>query len=100
MRRSRESRVDDLFGCNGCHESGQASRQMRSADTVTVVSQLTNREREILRLLAMGNNVEPMAQQLHISPNTVRNHIQRLMAKLDVHSRAEAVAYAHRNKLI
>lgn len=100
MRRSRESQVEDLFGCNGCHESGQVSEQMRDNDAVAVVSQLTNREREILRLLAKGNNVEPMAQQLHISPTTVRNHIQRLMAKLDVHSRAEAVAYAHRNKLI
>lgn len=61
---------------------------------------LTGREREILRLLAAGLDVSPMSDQLHISVTTVRNHIQRLMAKLDVHSRAQAVAYAHRNRLI
>jgi DNA-binding CsgD family transcriptional regulator len=60
---------------------------------------LTGREREVLRMLAHGDNTEAMSEQLHLSSTTVRNHIQRLMAKLDVHSRVEAVAYAHRHQL-
>lgn len=60
---------------------------------------LTDREREVLRLLAWGSKTEAISEQLHLSPATVRNHIQRLMAKLDVHSRVEAAAYAHRHQL-
>jgi DNA-binding CsgD family transcriptional regulator len=63
-------------------------------------SLLTSREREILRLLAEGVAVTPMSDRLHISIATVRNHIQRMMAKIEVHSRVEAVAYAHRHRLI
>ncbi len=60
---------------------------------------LTEREREVLRMLAQGSKTETISAQLHLSLATVRNHIQRLMAKLDVHSRVEAVAYAHRHQL-
>lgn len=60
---------------------------------------LTSREREVLRLLARGNNTDAISSQLSLSSATVRNHIQRLMAKLEVHSRVEAVAYAHRHHL-
>lgn len=60
---------------------------------------LTIREREVLRLLAHGVKTEAISEQLSLSPATVRNHIQRLMAKLDVHSRVEAAAYAHRHQL-
>lgn len=60
---------------------------------------LTSREREVLRLLAHGINVDAISERLHLSVTTIRNHIQRLMAKLDVHSRLEAVAYAHRHQL-
>jgi PAS domain S-box-containing protein len=61
---------------------------------------LTSREREVLQLLGQGVNLEAMATHLHLSQTTVRNHIQRLMAKLGVHSRLEAVAYAHRHQLV
>jgi len=60
---------------------------------------LTDREREVLRLLAQGIKTEVISEQLHLSATTVRNHIQRLMAKLGVHSKFEAVAYAHRHQL-
>lgn len=60
---------------------------------------LTGREREVLRLLAHGIKTEVISERLHLSVCTVRNHIQRLMAKLDVHSRVEAAAYAHRHQL-
>jgi len=52
---------------------------------------LTEREREILRLLSHGLTTDAISKHLHISMTTVRNHIQRLMAKLNVHSRIAAV---------
>lgn len=61
---------------------------------------LTEREREILCLLTRGLATDAISSQLHISMTTVRNHIQRLMAKLNVHSRIEAVTCAHQNHLV
>jgi DNA-binding NarL/FixJ family response regulator len=57
---------------------------------------LTDREREILMLLADGAGQKAIAAELVLSPKTVATHIQRILAKLGVHSRAEAVAVAHR----
>jgi DNA-binding NarL/FixJ family response regulator len=53
---------------------------------------LTQREREVLVCLAEGTGRRDMAEHLHMSPNTVRTHLQNLMAKLGVHSALEAVA--------
>lgn len=60
---------------------------------------LTRREREVLRLLAEGLETRAMAERLHLSPATVRNHVQGLLAKLGVHSRLQAVAVARRHGL-
>jgi DNA-binding NarL/FixJ family response regulator len=60
---------------------------------------LTGREREVLTLLAQGHGQSEIAEELFISTNTVATHIQRVLAKLDVHSRAQAVAIAHRHGL-
>jgi DNA-binding NarL/FixJ family response regulator len=57
---------------------------------------LTRRELEVLRLLAEGKRQKMIARELVISPKTVATHIQRILAKLGVHSRAEAIAVAHR----
>lgn len=61
---------------------------------------LTPREREILKLLARGYGTRAIAELLSISPNTVRNHIQRILQKLQVHSRLEAVSHAIKHDLI
>jgi DNA-binding NarL/FixJ family response regulator len=53
---------------------------------------LTTREREILRLLASGMGTAAIARHLSLSTATVRNHAQRIIGKLDVHSRLAAVA--------
>jgi two-component system nitrate/nitrite response regulator NarL len=60
---------------------------------------LTGRERDILLLLADGRRQDAIAAELVISPKTVATHIQRILSKLGVHSRAEAVALAHREGL-
>jgi DNA-binding NarL/FixJ family response regulator len=55
---------------------------------------LTTREREVLTHMADGAGRKEIAQRLHLSPNTVRSHMQSMMRKLDVHSALEAVALA------
>ena len=55
---------------------------------------LTTREREVLAHVARGSNRREIAEVLFISPDTVRTHLQRIMAKLDVHSAAELAALA------
>jgi DNA-binding NarL/FixJ family response regulator len=55
---------------------------------------LTPRQVEVLRLLEQGRSTKQIAAQLHLSTETVRNHIRRLFRALGVHSRLEAVAAA------
>ncbi|MEW6126485.1 MAG: LuxR C-terminal-related transcriptional regulator [Acidobacteriota bacterium] len=55
---------------------------------------LTNRELEILRLLAKGITTATIAQQLHVSRTTVHNHVQHILRKLNAHSRLEAIRRA------
>jgi DNA-binding NarL/FixJ family response regulator len=61
---------------------------------------LTPRELEILLLLAEGQPQRTIAEGLVISPKTVGTHIERILAKLGVHSRAQAVALAYREGLV
>jgi len=61
---------------------------------------LTGREREILELIAEGLTNAAIAKRLFISVNTVRNHVQSLLAKLGAHSKLEALSVAVRDGLI
>jgi len=61
---------------------------------------LTGREREVLALLASGRSQAVIALELRISPKTVGNHLQNILAKLGAHSRAEAVALSYRDGLV
>lgn len=61
---------------------------------------LSSREKEVLNLLAVGNNYQEIANDLFISVDTVRHHIRNIYKKLHVHSGSEAVAKAIRKKLI
>lgn len=62
--------------------------------------QLTNREREILKLLAEGHTTQEIATMLVLSPKTVDRHKTNLMAKLAIHSRADLIKYALRKGII
>jgi len=57
---------------------------------------LTPRQAQVLLLLEHGRSTEQIADELHLSVETVRNHIRRLLRALDVHSRLEAVAVGRR----
>jgi two-component system NarL family response regulator len=76
-------------------------KQMSRADRQQVPSpRLTDRELEVLRLVAKGHNNREIAKQLFISENTVKNHVRNILEKLQLHSRMEAVMYAVREKLL
>jgi DNA-binding CsgD family transcriptional regulator len=67
--------------------------------TKRAMTELTNRERQVLRALCRGSSTEAMANQMGVSETTIRNHVQHLLAKLAAHSRAEVVALAYRDGL-
>lgn len=75
--------------------AGAAAPASTNGDTA-----LTRRELEILRLIATGVNTKVAAERLHVSPATVRNHVQNILGKLGAHSRLEAVAYATNHRLL
>jgi DNA-binding NarL/FixJ family response regulator len=61
---------------------------------------LTEREGEVLRLLAAGLGPAQIGKELSISPKTVATHVEHIYAKLGVHTRAQAVAQAFRLALV
>ena len=61
---------------------------------------LTTREVEVIGMLAAGHTTPEIASRLHISTLTARNHVQNLLEKLEVHSKAEAVAFAFQKRLL
>jgi len=74
----------------------RAPRPAEDASDGDRLASLTVREREVLRLLASGRRSTDIAHELVISPKTVATHIQRVLRKLDVRDRTQAVAYALR----
>ena len=71
-----------------------------SAEVATQIPSLSQRQREVLRLLADGHKNEEIGKRLFISPETVRTHVRKAMAKLEADTRTEAVATALRQSLI
>jgi DNA-binding NarL/FixJ family response regulator len=65
-----------------------------------ITSRLTKREREVLALLAAGLSPQEIARHLVLSPKTVATHLEHVLDKLGVHSRAQAVAAAYRGDLV
>jgi DNA-binding NarL/FixJ family response regulator len=64
------------------------------------VAALTNREREVMELLAQGNSVRDCARVMHLARSTIDNHKSRLMNKLRIHKAAELTQLAIREGLI
>jgi DNA-binding CsgD family transcriptional regulator len=77
-------------------EPGQDTRALRPA-RARRAGQLTRREQESLRLVAMGMTTTAAADQLGISPETVRTHVRNAMNKLGARTRAQAIAVAMRD---
>jgi DNA-binding NarL/FixJ family response regulator len=75
-------------------------RQLQQRGLQDSYDLLTDREKEILQLLAEGNSNKHIASMLNLSTNTVETHRTRLMQKLNLHSSAEIVLYAVRKRII
>jgi DNA-binding NarL/FixJ family response regulator len=74
--------------------------KVRRPEREDALVELTPREREVLALLASGGSSKEIARKLVISPRTVSTHVQHILGKLDVNSRARAIALAHRAGLV
>jgi two-component system NarL family response regulator len=72
----------------------------RQAEQKVLAPKLTDRELQVLKLVAQGLSNREVAEQLFISENTVKNHVRNILEKLHLHSRMEAVVYAVREKLL
>jgi PAS domain S-box-containing protein len=81
----RDDRVIGVFG--------QIKDERRAAPTPPD-PRLTPRQSEVLRMLERGRSTQEIADDLHLSPETVRNHVRHVLQALGVHSRLEAVALA------
>ena len=81
-----------------CRRDADEPTSPKPADLTGLL--LTRRETEVLRHVADGRSTRDIALLLGISPSTVRNHVEHLFAKLDVHSRLAAVAAARRLGLL
>jgi DNA-binding NarL/FixJ family response regulator len=72
----------------------------KQAQQHVVTPRLTDRELQVLKLVAEGLSNREIGQRLFISENTVKNHVRNILEKLHLHSRMEAVVYAVREKLL
>jgi DNA-binding NarL/FixJ family response regulator len=73
---------------------------VEAGESGTLAEQLSPRERQVLLLLVEGASSNELARRLFLSKNTVRTHIQNICAKLRVHSRLEAVAFAVKHGIV
>lgn len=78
-------------------ESGEASGKVKDAVTLDILSK---RERQVLELVAEGLNNHDIGKKLELSPKTIARHRERIMKKLNIHSRTELVKFAIRTGLI
>ncbi len=72
----------------------------KAAQQKVLAPRLTDRELQVLKLVAQGLSNREVAEQLFISENTVKNHVRNILEKLQLHSRMEAVVYAVREKIL
>ncbi|MCP5097039.1 MAG: response regulator transcription factor [Chloroflexi bacterium] len=67
---------------------------------ITVLNELTNRERDVLKLMAHGLKNEEIAQSIFVTTQTIKNYVRSIFSKLDVNSRVEAVLLAIKYGLV
>lgn len=103
----KDSSVEEILGAiRSSHRAGQmdvdsdAIRQFVGAESSPSIEEMTQRELEVLGLLAEGRQPKEIARSLGISLHTCRGYVKNLLSKLDAHSALEAVVVAHRQGLI
>jgi PAS domain S-box-containing protein len=100
VRKRLELLVRDFVVTGTGLSTDQATTLVSSAHASARESELSERERDILKLLAQGVTTTTVAKQLHISRTTVNNHVQHILHKLDAHTRLEAIRRAEHAGLI
>ena len=95
-----QSLINPAMAAKLISEFANMSRKEAERPPQLPVPRLTDREMEVLRLVAKGMNNREIAKQLFISENTVKNHVRNILEKLQLHSRMEAVVYAVRERLL
>ena len=97
-----QSLLSPMMASKLLHEFAQISQRATAPAPAPGLElpRLTDRELEILKLVARGRLNREIANDLFISENTVRNHIRNILDKLQMHSRMEAAMYAVRQRLI
>jgi DNA-binding NarL/FixJ family response regulator len=93
-------RAIDLVAAGGTYVDPVLAGILASATMSRELPVLTQRERQVLRLLSDGLSNEEIGKQLFISPETVRTHVRKAMGKLEADTRTQAVATALRQSLI
>jgi DNA-binding NarL/FixJ family response regulator len=93
-------RALELVAAGGTYVDPVLAGSLATAEVAQKLPSLTQRERDVLRLLANGQSNEEIGKALFISPETVRTHVRKAMNKLEADTRTEAVAKALRQKLI
>jgi DNA-binding NarL/FixJ family response regulator len=85
------------------HIASKVLQRVRATSVETATGQgpeLSDRENEVLRLIANGKDNAEIAQELHISPKTVKNHISNILMKLQIENRIQAAVYAVRRGIV
>ncbi|MEV5408014.1 response regulator transcription factor [Thermopolyspora sp. NPDC052614] len=95
-----QSLINPAMAAKLINEFASMSRKEAERPPQLPVPRLTDREMEVLRLVAKGMNNREIAKELFISENTVKNHVRNILEKLQLHSRMEAVVYAVRERLL
>ncbi|MCA0971165.1 response regulator transcription factor [Halobacillus litoralis] len=80
--------------------TGKIMTKMRSSGTKPLHEQLTNREIEILLLMAEGKTNQEISDHLYIALKTVKVHVSNILGKLEVQDRTQAVIYAFKHNLV
>ncbi len=93
-------RAIETVAAGGVYVDPVLAGALATAAVDSKLPSLTQRERDVLRLLADGNSNEQVGKELFISPETVRTHVRKAMRKLEADTRTEAVAKALRQQLI
>jgi DNA-binding NarL/FixJ family response regulator len=87
------------------HIAGKVLQRVRAStpsaiDAETIRSELSDREIQVLKLIANGKDNALIAAELHISPKTVKNHISNILMKLQIDNRIQAAVYAVRSGIV
>jgi DNA-binding NarL/FixJ family response regulator len=93
-------RAVEVVAGGGTYVDPLLAGSLINAKLDTALPELTQRERQVLRLLADGLSNDEIGKRLFISPDTVRSNVQKAMGKLDANTRTQAVATALRQSLI